>query len=269
MQPIKRIASLLALFSFTSINCQETIAQATVLVCYGDVNPDKIRGYKYVILESEHYNPFDVKLLQENNELVLGYISMGEVSPSRFYFESIREKTVGKNPIWDSYYLDLEDSTTQAAIGGFVDKIKGKGFDGVFLDTVDVYGPWGPQAKQEAAYAKLIKFIKEKYPDFHLMQNAGLEIVPRVKNEINSIAIESVITNYNFNRDQYKMRKSRETQEKAIELSTINERYGLPIILIEYADSRSMFNKVKTQAINLKWDYFIGNIGLESLPKFK
>jgi len=101
------------------------------------------------------------------------------------------------------------------------------------------------------------------------MQNAGLEIVPRVKNEINSIAIESVITNYNFNRDQYKMRKSRETQEKAIELSTINERYGLPIILIEYADSRSMFNKVKTQAINLKWDYFIGNIGLESLPKFK
>lgn len=269
MPPIKRLASLLALFSVTSMNCQEVPAKASVLVCYGDLNPDKVQGYKYVILESEHFNPFDIKLIQENNELVLGYISLGEVSSSRYYFEQIRERTVGKNPIWDSYYLDLDDSVTLSAIFGLVDKIKKKGFDGLFLDTVDVFGPWGAQSDKVSSYIRLISMIKEKYPDFHLMQNAGLPLVPRSKDFINSVAIESIATDYNFEKSAYRMRRMSEFHEKVAELKKVSNNYKLPIIIIEYADSKSMFNRVKSQVSALKWDYFIGNIGLEHLPKFK
>lgn len=269
MQPIKRFASVLALFSMTSMNCHEAIDQSTVLVCYGDVNPDKIQGYKYVILESEHYNAFDVKLIQENNDLVLGYISLGEVSSKRYYYKQIKDKTAGKNPIWDSYYLNLNDSTTQSVIMGLVDRIRQKGFHGLFLDTVDVFGPWGPQSDQVGSYVNFISLIKEKYPDLHLMQNAGLPIVPRVKDYINSVAIESVVTDYNFEKEDYRMRKISEFHQKMTELKTLNKNYNLPIILIEYADSEAMFNKVKSQLSNQDWDYFIGNIGLDNLPKFK
>lgn len=269
MPYIKKLASLLALFSFTSMNCQEQPTKASVLVCYGDVNPDKVQGYKYVILESEHFNPFDIKLIQENNDLVLGYISLGEVSSARYYFQEIRDKTVGKNPIWDSYYLNLDDTTTQNAILGLVERIKKKGFNGLFLDTVDVFGPWGPQSANSASYVRFIALIKEKYPDFHLMQNAGLELVPRAKNFINSIAIESVATDYNFKSESYRMRRMGEFHEKVDALRSISKSHELPIILIEYADSKSMFNRVKNQISPLKWDYFIGNIGLANLPKFK
>lgn len=269
MQPIKKIASILAFFSFTAINCQESAAQASLLVCYGDINPDRIQGYKYVVLESEQFNSFDINLIKENNDLVLGYISLGEVSSSRYYFDQIREKTTGKNPIWDSYYLDLEDSTTQEAILGLVEKISKKGFNGLFLDTVDVFGPWGPQASQVGAYIKFIALIKEKYPELHLMQNSGLAIVPRAKDFISSIAIESIATNYNFDKGAYQMRKASEFREKVEELKTVNTQYGLPILLIEYANTNSMIRKVKKQISDLNWDYFIGEIGLEDLPKIK
>ena len=259
----------MALFSVTSMQCQESPGEASVLVCYGDVNPDKIQGYKYVILESEHFNPFDIKLIQETNDLVLGYISLGEVSPSRYYFEQIRERTVGKNPIWDSYYLDLDDATTIEAILGLVERIKKKGFNGLFLDTVDVFGPWGPQSQQVGSYVNLIGLIKEKYPDFHLMQNAGLPIVPRSKEFINSVAIESIATDYNFDKGSYRMRRMSDYHQKVEELKKVSNNYNLPIIIIEYADSKSMFNRVKNQISSLNWDYFIGNIGLEHLPKFK
>ncbi|WP_420385702.1 endo alpha-1,4 polygalactosaminidase [Roseivirga sp.] len=268
MPLIKKIASLLAIFSVTSVNCQE-YQNATVLVCYGDLNPDKIQQYKYVILESEHFNPFDVKLIRENNQQVLGYLSVGEVSQSRDYFDQIKDKTLGKNPLWDSYYLDLDDPKTRNLLMGLVDKIVKKGFTGLFLDTVDAYGPWGAHAEKTASYVSFLSEIKAKYPGLHLMQNAGLQIVPRAKDFINSIAIESVVTDYNFDKGDYRMRRTSESIERINDLTVVHNQFALPIILIEYADSQSMFNKVKSQAARLKWDYFIGNIELDRLPEYK
>ncbi|NVK84956.1 MAG: hypothetical protein HWE21_11590 [Cytophagia bacterium] len=65
------------------------------------------------------------------------------------------------------------------------------------------------------------------------------------------------------------MRRVSEFHEKMNELKALHKNYNLPVILIEYADSKTMFNKVKNQLSNQDWDYFIGNIGLDNLPKFK
>ncbi len=262
------MASFLALFSFTSLFCQEP-PKASVLVCYGDINADRIRNFKYVILESEQYNPFDIRLMKETNELVLGYISVGEVSTARYYFPELKDRTLGKNSLWDSYYLDLADPVTQNALMGLVDRIKQKGFDGLFLDTVDAYGPWGPHPEKVGAYVEFISRVKEKYPDFHLMQNSGVSITPRTKDFINSVALESVITDYNFEKSDYRMRRLSEYNERVAGLKNVEEKYNLPIVLIEYANTKSMFNRVRNQATALGWDYFIGNIGLEELPRFK
>lgn len=268
MLPIKKIASYLALFSLTSVYCQD-MKNASVLVCYGDINPDKIQGFNYVILESEHYNAFDVKLMKESNQLVLGYISVGEVSPTRHYYAELKDKTIGKNEIWDSHYLDLADPTTQEVLMAQVDKIQKKGFNGLFLDTVDAYGPWGTHPDKAGAYVNFISMIKDKYPDFHLMQNSALAITNRSKDYINSVALESVATEYNFEKSDYRMRKMSGFHEKVSELKKVRDNYNLPIVLIEYADSKGMFNKVKGQLASLDFEFFIGNIGLEAMPKFK
>ena len=268
MRPIKRLASLFALLSVTSLYCQE-IRQANVLVFYGKTNPDKIRDYKYVILESEQFNRLDIKLMKESNELVLGYISMGEVAPARYYYTDLKDKTLGKNEIWDSYYLNPADSTTRSILMNLVDRIKEKGFNGLFLDTVDAYGPWGSTKDKVDDFISLLQEIKQKYPDFHLMQNSGVPLVSKSKDYINSVALESVVTDYNFDKSTYNLRTSRGFEERVKELKEMKSAYNMPVVLIEYADTKRLYNRVKQRLIPLKWDYFIGNIDLAEIPKFK
>ncbi|KYG78804.1 endo alpha-1,4 polygalactosaminidase [Roseivirga echinicomitans] len=268
MRLIKTLSLIMAMFSFSGLFAQKN-QQSTVLICYGKVNPDQIRGYKYVILESEHYTAFDVKLIKENNENVIGYISVGEVSDGRFYYDELKESTLGKNKIWESYYLNLEDKTTLDVLISFVDKMVEKGFDGLFLDTVDTFAKWGPYPNMGDDLVNLLKRIKDKYPEIHLMQNAGLSLVPKSAKYIDSIAIESVATNYSFDNSEYRMHRWDEFYKRVEELQEIRKKYQLPVILIEYADSKKLYQKVMQQIAPLKWDYFIGSIGLQSIPKFK
>ncbi|KOF03483.1 hypothetical protein OB69_06260 [Roseivirga seohaensis subsp. aquiponti] len=268
MRLIKILSLLMALFSFSGLFAQK-VQPSSVLICYGKINPDQIQGYKYVILESEHYTAFDIKLIKENNENVLGYISVGEVSKSRFYYNQLKESTLGKNKIWESYYLNLRDGNTQKVLLSFVDKIAKKGFDGLFLDTVDTFAEWGPYPNMGDDLVNLLKMMKDKYPDFHLMQNAGLSLIPKSAKYINTVAIESVATNYSFDKSEYGMHKWNEFYKRVEELQEIRKKYQLPVILIEYADSRRLYQKVKQQIAPLKWDYFIGQIGLQTIPNFK
>ena len=267
MRPIKIAAIVMSLFSVMGLKANDT--KPSVLICYGKVNPDLIQGYKYVILESEQFSAFDIKLIKENNEIVLGYISMGEVSPSRYYYDKLKLSVLGKNKLWDSYYLDPRLEITKSTLLDFVAKIKGKGFDGLFLDTVDTYAKWGPYANLGSEMVAILKLIKEKHPDLHLMQNAGLSLVPSASKYINSLAIESIVTNYSFEGKKYRMRNKTESDELMKELKGLNESYSLPVVLIEYADNAKLEAKIKHLIEPLKWDYFIGEIELQTIPKFK
>ena len=53
------------------------------------------------------------------------------------------------------------------------------------------------------------------------------------------------------------------------ELKEMKSAYNMPVVLIEYADTKRLYNRVKQRLIPLKWDYFIGNIDLAEIPKFK
>ena len=257
----------MAFFSMFGLKSQES--SGSVFISYGELNPDKIRGYKYVIIESEHFTAFDVKRLKENNQVVLGYLSLGEVSSTRYYFESIKEKTLGKNKVWDSYYLDLTDESTQKAILGLIAKMDKKGFDGLFLDTVDAFSEWGPYPERGDVFVEMLASIKSEFPDFYLMQNAGLSLIPKSKKYINSVAIESVASDYSFDAKEYKIRKSRDFYQKLALLKSVKSQHDLSIVLIEYADTQKLYNRIKHEIAPLKWDYFIGNIELQSMPSFK
>lgn len=260
----------MAFLSFTDLSCQEAPTEPMpVLVCYGKVNPDKIRGYKYVIVESEQYSAFDVKLLKENNEVVLGYLSVGEVDTNRDYYAEIKDKTLGKNEVWGSYYLDLSDEATQKTLIDEAGEINKKGFDGLFLDTVDTFAEWGPYPEKGDELIYLLKLLKEAFPDIYLMQNAGLSLVPASAKYVDALAIESVASDYSHAKDQYKLRKNQEFYEIVERLKKLERKHKLPVILIEYADSKKLLNKVKHQIQSLEWDYFVGTVDLQNLPKFK
>jgi hypothetical protein len=240
-----------------------------VLFCYGDFYPEQIKGYSVVVLESSHFSIEDIIILKENNKTVLGYISLGEVNKDAAHYEVLKEFTLGKNKLWDSYYLDLDNEETKMVLFNlFKENIEGKGLDGMFLDNIDNFTKYGPTPEKKEGLINLLKSVKETYPESYLLQNSGLLITEKTSPYINGIAIESVATDYDFKKNKYRLREKDEFKYQVEKLEEAEAAYNLPIILIEYADTKKLHDKLLDRIKHKSWSYFVGGIQLQKIPQF-
>ena len=244
------------------------VSKSTVLVCYGRLNPADIKGYNYVILESQFYNIYELRKIKSQNGKVLAYISIGEVNANAPHYAKLKGLTVGKNEIWNSYYLDLDSEKTRKVL---MDIIKSKidmGYDGFFLDNVDHYTSFGVQPRQKATLVAFLQEIFNTYPEQTFLQNAGLELVPDTAPYVDAVIIESIATDYTFADKKYKMRDQAQFDHYVVRLNEIRDRYKLPVILIEYADTPALRDEVVKRIKPLKFEYFIGKIDLQTIPDY-
>jgi hypothetical protein len=268
MQRIKILIVILPLILLFN-SFQNDMKKSNVLICYGKLNPELIKGYKYVIVESKHYFASNVRVLKSKNEKVLSYISLGEVNENASHFLELKKHTLGKNEIWNSYYLDLNSKKTIETLMHIIDETFANGYDGVFLDNFDNFTIHGPQKSQHEALINLLKTIKEKYPKKMFIQNAGLDMVNETSMYIDAIAIESIATDYSFKEKKYSLRDQKQFEMNMNRIDGINKIYNIPFILIEYADTKDLMTKICNRIDNSKHQYFIGNINLQTIPKFK
>lgn len=245
------------------------VKKNTVLVCYGKLKAETIKGYGYVILESKHYTAREIKTIKSQNDKVFAYMSLGEVNANAPHYQSLKNYTLGKNEIWNSYYLNLKTEKTETVIMEIIERTLAKGYDGMFLDNIDNYTIFGPQKDQRKELVTLLRNIKEKHPKSLFIQNAGLELIPETAAYVDAVAIESVASSYTFNDKKYALRDSKQFEETMARLKTVNTNYKVPIILIEYADTKKLYDKITDRIKASKFQYFIGNIDLQGLPKFK
>ncbi|MDR6301595.1 endo alpha-1,4 polygalactosaminidase [Mesonia maritima] len=255
---------------FFSLNLFSQSTKQDVLFCYGDFYPESVKGYEYVILESVHFSESDIETLKNNNKYVLGYISLGEVNEAANHYEKLKDKTLGENKLWNSHILNMRDETTQEALLDiFQTNIAHKGLDGMFLDNIDNYTKYGPTPENKIYLINFLEKVKEKFPNIFLMQNAGLLIAKDTRSCIDAIAIESVATNYDFEKKAYKLRNKNEFKEQLNQLEKIHANYHIPIIFVEYAQTNKMRKEVLKRIEKTNWSYFIGQIDLQNLPRFK
>jgi endo-alpha-1,4-polygalactosaminidase (GH114 family) len=260
------------LFVLPSILTANVLANGTIknsiLVCYGRLEPETIKGYSYVILESQYYTIDEVQKIKSQNEKVVAYISLGEVNANSKYFELLKANSYGKNEIWNSYYLNLK---SEKAIENLMEMVKitlDFGYDGLFLDNIDNFTSFGLQSEQKAELINLLKAINDGYPNHIFIQNAGIEIIGETVPFVDLVMVESVASNYTFNDKNYKLREEKEFKNYINKLETVSNEFNLPIILIEYADTMALFNAIQRRIKLSKFDCFIGNIDLQTIPKF-
>ena len=244
------------------------VNKSTVLVCYGRLSPESIKGYSYVILESQYYNVYEIKKIKSQNEKVLAYISLGEVNANAPHYGLLKNSTLGKNDIWNSYYLDLKAEKTSKILLGIIGNTLKMGYDGFFLDNVDNFTQFGQQPDQKEELVALLKSIHNAYPEQTFLQNAGLEIIAETAPFVDAVIIESIATNYTFDDKVYRLREESDYQNYITKLQAIKKNYKLPIILIEYADTVALRDAVQKRIRNLGFEYFIGKIDLQSIPEF-
>jgi len=265
MQLIKMIILMFPSILFSNDNI---MPKHSILICYGRLEPETIKGYHYVILESQHYNIYEINKIKSQNEKVVAYISLGEINAHSKYFELLKENTFGKNEIWNSYYLNLKSDYTIEKIMEMVKNTLDLGYDGLFFDNIDNFTSFGPQSQQKEDLLKLLKTIDNDYSDHVFIQNAGIQIISETAQYVDAIVVESVASNYTFDDKNYKLRDLTVFENAISELEKVRKKYKIPLILIEYADNMELYNAILKRINDSKFDCFIGNIDLQTMPKF-
>ena len=269
MQLIKIILLVLpSLFTTPTLGNGVMIKNA-VLVCYGRLEPEVIKGYSYVILESHYYTIYEIQKIKSQNEKVIAYISLGEINANSQYFDLLKENSFGKNETWNSYYLNLRSERTIEILKEMVKNTLAIGFDGLFLDNIDNFSSYGPQSQQKAEMIGLLKMMRDENPTHILIQNSGIGLIDETAPFVNAVVMESVASNYTFEDKNYKLRNKNEFDDFIKKLRLIRKKYKLPIILIEYADTNELHNAIIKRIKPFRFHYFIGNIDLQTIPIFK
>lgn len=247
----------------------DTTTKNTLFVCYGKIKPNAIKGYSCVILESNHYTKEEVSIIKKNNKNVIAYISLGEVNANAKLYKKLKNNTIGKNNNWNSYYLDLKSLKTQDILLEEIKSILSKGFTGLFLDNVDNFSSFGPQKNQKDFLIQFLKKVNTKYPTHYFVQNAGAEMIEDTSTLIDAILFESIATDYSFATKKYNLRAQADYENYLIRINKIYEQYSIPVLLIEYADTRSLQQKIIDRIKPTNFDYFIGKLDLQTIPNYK
>jgi uncharacterized protein (TIGR01370 family) len=173
---------------------------------------EEFREYGLVVLDSIHHPP--IRPLLEQKKTVLGYISLGEVENYRDYYKAVEKEGIlyEKNPNWpDSRYIDVRDARwTRRVIEELVPRLLHKGFQGIFIDTLD--NPAELERSDPAKFkgmtegaASLVRAIRRHYPRIYIMLNRAYEILPAVEGEIDAVLGESVFTEIDFEKKTYRL----------------------------------------------------------------
>lgn len=175
------------------------------------VDPAEFHPFSVVVLDSEA--GFAVDSLREEKKTVFGYLSLGQASTYRFYFDEVKDLgiLIGEDSNWPgSYSIDVRSKEWAAlVINELVPRILRKKFDGIFIDTVDQIvdleeqDPEKYKGMKEAA-VNIIRGIKRNFPEAKLMMNRGYGILKEVAGVLDIELGESVYTTYDFKEKKYR-----------------------------------------------------------------
>lgn len=242
--------------------------ETSFLVCYGKLDPNAIKGYGCLILEGAHYTSEDIKIFKKNNKKVLAYISLGEVHPSVCYFKKIRPYTFGGNKIWNGKYLDIAKPEAKNILVDAMSVLLDKGFEGLFIDNMDNYTIYGPMLEQRRHLIKLLKIMKEEFPKAFFIQNSGMLLLKETAPFVNALAIESLATDYNFKNKAYRLRDNKAFLIRKQNIIQSVSNIDIPVFVIEYADTPSLYYEVKERLECSAWNYFVAPIDLQTILNF-
>lgn len=181
---------------------------------YGtDLPPHELRGFDVVVVDPEYRGA--IAPLQADGAKVLAYLSLGEINASRPQFANAKSAGVllQENPNWPgAWMVDIRKPEWHAIAEDMAAALLAQGFDGLFLDTVD--SPLHLEAtdpKQFAgmktAAAQLLGRLHARFPSARLLLNGATELAGPCKGQVDWIAIESSLTDWDFAAKQARWRR--------------------------------------------------------------
>ena len=237
------------------------------IVYYGEGRAEELSRFDLAIIQPETLDEAGLKLLHRKGTLVVAYLSIGEVELSRAWYIDGRVDPgwiLGKNKDWGSYFIDANQPGWQNLMISVAGEYLAKGFDGVFVDTVDTAGAF-PETSN--GMITLIHTLRTTYPDALILQNRGFSIVDSVASDIDAIMFEDLSTTYNFEKQEYIFI---EESGNADLMVALHEKTGLPILSLDYSppDNPGMAFRATRFATSFGFIPSVSVINLDDIPDY-
>lgn len=242
------------------------------LCFYNDELPAGTKSYDLYVFDSTYYPklaPFKAA-----GKPVVGYISLGEVEKRNTYFAQIKAKDllVDENENWpDSFRVRIGDRKWRKfVVDKLIPKIIAKGFDGIFMDTVDT-ADYLENVKKMKGQVKgaidLLKEIRRKYPKLIMVLNNGLFLTDEVGKQIDALVVEDIYTLYDFKTKKYNLATQKWTEERLVPVKKFQEEFKKPILPLDYLkrSDRKAIRKVRDEALAQGFVPYISDIDLKTV----
>lgn len=168
------------------------------------------RRYDLLVLEPDHAVP--PAHVRRAGAVAIGYLSLGEIEKSRPFVAALAAAGAlfAANPDWpDARMADLRHPRWRAEVlDRLVPAILARGYDGVFLDTLD-----NAEALERAdpvahagmvqAAATLVREIRRRFPGIVIVVNRGYATLPAIAGAVDGVLGEAMATRWDFARRRY------------------------------------------------------------------
>jgi len=263
IQKILLIACTIALLSGLAAWCLYSSLSLKWLVCYAtNLSATDFKKVDWALVDQDS----DPNTWKNGHTRFIAYLSLGEANLTRSYLKNAAKAPylIQANANWPSaYWVDIRHPEWRKLILETVlPLIAAKGFDGVFLDTLDVPVELERQdptryAGSKTALLHLIKEIKIRHPDWIIISNNALELLNELSPSLSAALAEDVYTRFDFTKNRAVLTPQNESWEKVTALKAFTKKTGKPALTLLYTDDLAPTDlaKVTKQATNdgLSW----------------
>jgi hypothetical protein len=254
-------------------SAQQTTARQRIkaihnyIVYYGAGRAADLARYDLAITQPDTLTAKELTQLKAQGTLVVAYLSIGEVEPDRPWYSDGRVDqawVLGQNENWGSYYVDAGQPGWQKLMVALVGEYLQKGFDGVFLDTVDTVDLFPATTPGMIA---LVQALRQSYPDALLVQNRGFAVMDQTASVMDAVMFEDLSTTYNFEAKSYGYADNSAT---AADLAKLKQRTGLTILALDYVPPDNPGGAARAVAIAQGYGFVpaVSVINLDDLPDY-
>lgn len=233
----------------------------------GEYDAELLNDYDLVVVDGELTPDWVWGIRHNSGTLALGYLSVGTLEPYRTWYRKLkRYRLRDRFDEWDEDYVRVSArGFRRAIVGRIAPKILSRGFDGLFLDNVDMVET---HPKQRGGMLKLVRKLAglvHSRGGLLFAQNGERSIDPLLPH-LDGWNREDVTWTYSFERRRYQRVPVADTGAAQAAMARISAA-GLLVTATDYtsgdavAEQESVANACAAGAIP-----FVSDIALKRLP---
>ena len=232
--------SVLAFVSFICVfesHSQEIKQPQSIAFYYQHV--DSVREllvYDRVVLTPSAITTRQLKQLKAGGVSPLAYLSVGELHHENVT-KAFEQYIVSRNEDWNSAIMNMEAEFWRDYLINKTIEYKNKGFEGVFLDTLDSYKIANKDTEvhkaQQKGLVNILNGLNHVLPN--LILNRGFELVSLLDFKPTAVVAESLFKGYHVSNDSY-VSMDKAGQQWLIDRLNDVKNAGIEAIVIDYVD---------------------------------